>query len=57
MTREQFKEAVAETMVQFNAKGTEHNADPTIMMAMGLQNLIFAAMLETNLVDKNEEDK
>lgn len=57
MTREQFKEAVAETMVQFNAKGTEHNADPTTMMTMGLQNLIFAAMLETNLFDKNEEDK
>ena len=57
MTREQFKDAVAETMVQFNAKGTERNADPTIMMTMGLQNLIFAAMLETNLFDKNEEDK
>lgn len=58
MTREKFRDAVSDTMLQWNEKASENDMDAASMMTMAMQNLCFSAMLEKNLFgDENKEDK
>lgn len=58
MTREKFRDAVSDTILQWNEKASENDMDAASMMTMAMQNLLFCAMLEKNLFgDENKEDK
>lgn len=58
MTREKFRDAVSDTIIQWNEKASEHDMDAASMMTMAMQNVCFSAMLENNLFgDENKEDK
>lgn len=56
MTREKFREALVEAMSEFNEKGAANGGDPLTLMTMGMQNMVFGAMLEAKLFDKETKD-
>lgn len=55
MTREEFRKAVADTVVNWNEKASANDCDPELIVTMGMQNMLFGAMLETELFDKETE--